>query len=60
VDQRPEAAAPGAPPPGWLAAGPVLAELERPETMGRTTAEAHTLLERVLTTLTEELPRRKP
>jgi hypothetical protein len=28
--------------------------------MGRTTAEAHTLLERVLTTLTEELPRRKP
>ena len=47
------------------AAGPVLAELGRPETMGLTAAEAgtlHTLLQRVLTTLTvaEDHPRRQP
>jgi len=47
------------------AAGPVLAELGRPETMGLTAGEAatlHALLQRVLTTLTatQEPPRRRP
>jgi DNA-binding MarR family transcriptional regulator len=46
-------------------AGPVLAELGRPETMGLTAAEAgtlHTLLQRVLTALTttDDPPRRHP